>query len=103
MLWSLLALLRAITSNHNGDFFCLNCFHAYKTENKFKKHDRVCNGDDYCYVQMSNNNNKISKCSHEKKSMKAPFTIYVDLECLLEKMSTCQKNPEKSYTEQKSN
>ena len=51
---------------------------------------------------MSNKNNKISKCSHEEKSMKAPF-IYVDLECLLEKMSTCQKNPEKSYTEQKSN
>ena len=27
--------------------------------------------------------------------------IYADLECLLEKMHSCQNNPEKSYTEQK--
>ena len=25
-------LLRRITSNHNGDFYCLNCFHPYTTE-----------------------------------------------------------------------
>ena len=28
------ALLRGITSNHNGDFYCLNCFHTYSTINK---------------------------------------------------------------------
>ena len=28
--------------------------------------------------------------------MKAPFIIYADLECLLEKMRTCHNNPEKS-------
>ena len=27
--------------------------------------------------------------------MKHPFVIYVDLECLLEKISTCHNNPEK--------
>ena len=27
-------LLRGITSNHNGDFYCLNCFHAYTTKKK---------------------------------------------------------------------
>ena len=27
--------------------------------------------------------------------------IYVDLECLLEKMHSCQNNPKKSYTEKK--
>ena len=29
---SLSALLRGITSNHNGDFYYLNCFHSYSTE-----------------------------------------------------------------------
>ena len=29
-------LLRGVTSNHNGDFYCLNCFHSYSTENKLK-------------------------------------------------------------------
>ena len=30
-------LLRGITSNHNGDFYCLNCFYSYSTETRLKK------------------------------------------------------------------
>ena len=35
--------------------------------------------------------------------MKAPLIIYADLECLLEKIHSCQNNFEKSYTEKKIN
>ena len=35
---SISGLLRRITSNHNGDFYCLNCFHPYTTERKLRKH-----------------------------------------------------------------
>ena len=35
------ALLRGITSNHNGDFYCLKCFHSYSAKSKLKKHERV--------------------------------------------------------------
>ena len=28
------ALLRGITSKHDGDFYCLNCFHSFRTETK---------------------------------------------------------------------
>ena len=35
-------LLRGITSNHNGDFYCLNCLHSYKTIRKVKKHEKIC-------------------------------------------------------------
>ena len=31
---SISGLLRGITSNHNGDFYCLNCFHPYATGKK---------------------------------------------------------------------
>ena len=34
---SISGLLRGITSNHNGDFICLNCFHSYATKRKLKK------------------------------------------------------------------
>ena len=27
-------LLKGITSNHKEDFYCLNCFHSYRKENK---------------------------------------------------------------------
>ena len=45
---SLSASLRGITSNHFGDFYCLNCFHSYNTKEKLKKHEKVCN--DYIIV-----------------------------------------------------
>ena len=45
---SLSASLRGITSNHFGDFYCLNCFHSYSTKEKLKKHEKVCN--DYIIV-----------------------------------------------------
>ena len=44
---SLSRLLRGITSNHNGDFYCLNCFRACTTENKFESHKKVCENHDY--------------------------------------------------------
>ena len=98
---SLSALLRVRTSNHKGDICCLDCFHSYITKEKLKKHEKVCNDHDYCFVEMPNDDNKILKYNHRKKSFKAPFMIYADLECLLEKMHSCQNNPEKSYTEEK--
>ena len=41
------------------------------------------------------------KYYYGEKSLKFPAIIYADLECLLEKMLSCQDNPEKSYTEKK--
>ena len=47
---------------------------------------------------MSEEDNKILKYNQGEKSMKVPFIIYADLESLLEKMTTCHNNPEKSST-----
>ena len=47
---------------------------------------------------MPTKNNNIIKYNHGEKSMKLPFVIYTDLECLLEKMSTCINNPNESST-----
>ena len=47
---------------------------------------------------MPNEDNKILKYNHGENSMKNPFNIYADLESLLEKMSTCHNNPQKSST-----
>ena len=41
---------------------------------------------------MPEENNKILKYNQGEKSMKVPFIIYADLECLLEKISTCYNN-----------
>ena len=98
---SISGLLRGITSNHNGDFYCLNCFHSYTTENKLRKHKRICENHDFCHLKMPDESNKTLKYVPGKKSLRVPFIIYADLECLLKKINTCQNNPEKSYTEKK--
>ena len=68
---------------------------------KLKKHERVCNDHDYCYVEIPNEDNKILRYNYREKSLKAPAIIYADLECLFEKMHSCRKNPEKSHIEKK--
>ena len=81
---SLSVLPRGISSSNNGDFYCLNCFNSYRTLNKLKKHERVCNNHDYCHVDMPKEHEKIKYLPGEK-SLKAPFIICADLECLLKK------------------
>ena len=98
---SLSRLFRGITSNLDGDFYCLNCLHSFRTENTLKKHEELCENNDYCCVDMSTKLNKILEYSHGEKSLKTPFVIYIDLECLLLKQQPCQNNPNESYIERK--
>ena len=82
---SLSALLNGITSNHNGDFYCLNCFRACTTKNKLEAHKKICENHDYCHVEMPNEDNKIIKYNQGEKTIKSPF-IYIPI------------NPEESST-----
>ena len=52
---------------------------------------------------MPDEDNKILKYNPGEKSLKVLFITYADLECLLEKIDSCQNNLEKSYTEKKLN
>ena len=76
------ALLRQISSSNNGDFYCLNCLHSYRTHDKLKKHERVCNNHDYCFVDMPKEHEKIKYIAGEN-SLRAPLIICADLKCLL--------------------
>ena len=91
-------LLRGIASTHKEDFYCLNCFHSYRTENRLEVHKQICENHDYCHIEMATKNHNTIKYNHGEKSMKLPSVIYDDLECLLEKMSACINNPNKSST-----
>ena len=97
---NLSGLLQGNSSNHGGDF-CLNCFNSYTTKNKLKEHEEICNNHDSCRIEMPKWVEKILKYNPGEKSLKAPFAIYLDLECILKKLQCIQSNPEKSYTEKK--
>ena len=38
---SLPRLLYRITSNHDGDFYCLGCLHSFRADSVLKKHERL--------------------------------------------------------------
>ena len=97
---SLPGLLKGLTSRHDKDFYCLNCLCAYTTRNKLEEHKKICENNKCCHVEMPNEKNTIIKYNQGEKSIKSPFIIYADLECLLEKMDTSYNNPnESSITE----
>ena len=94
---NLSGLLEGNSSNHSGDFYCLNCFNSYPTKNKLKEHQEICNKHDSYCMEMPEQD--IFKHNPGEKSLKAPFEICFDIECILEKLRSCQNNPEKSYIE----
>ena len=49
---SLSKLLRGKSSNHHRDFYCLNCFNSYSTKNRLKKHEELCNKNEFCRIEM---------------------------------------------------
>ena len=73
-------------SKHHGNFYCLNCFHCFATENKRESHEKVCK------------DTKILEFNQNKKSDKAQLINYSDLECLIEKIYGCKNDPENSST-----
>ena len=63
---SLPRLLRGITSNHDGDYYCLNCFHSYRTGNKLNVHKNVCENHEYFNIEMPSNANNLIKYNKAK-------------------------------------
>ena len=88
---NLSALLKGNSSNHKGDFYCLNCFSSYTTKNKLKEHEEICNNHDSCHVEMPNWVEKIVKYNPGEKSLKAPFAIYRDLRIFTKKRTISLK------------
>ena len=84
---NLSALLEGKSSNHHGDFCCLNCFNSYTSKNKLKEHAEICSNHNSCHTQMPKWFKKILKYNPGEKSLKAPLAIYLDLKCLLKKQS----------------
>ena len=71
---TLSGLLTGITSNHKEDFYCLNCFHSYKTKKKFdnepmlKSQQKFKSENHEVYTE---NINKIALSSNDDKRIVA--------------------------------
>ena len=70
---------------YKESFYCLNCFHSYTTKKRRERHYNLCKDHDFCYIDMSNRDNKVLKYNHGEKSINVGFIIQDDLEFRLKK------------------
>ena len=113
--------LLLITENNNKHYVLMKDFNSFmynKTKHKERKHfcmhflqcfstERVLNNHkDNCIqvngiqaVKMPDKDNNILKFNNFHKQQPVPFVIYADFKAITEKISGCQPNNNKSYTE----
>ena len=69
-------LLRGISSKHDGDFYCLNCFDGIWTKNKLGSHKKVCRNKYFNNAVIPSEGTKILEFNQYHKSDKAPMQIF---------------------------
>ena len=55
------ALLHGTTSKHKSEFYCLNCLHSFRTQNKLESHEKLFKYKDFCGIVMLSERNKTLK------------------------------------------
>ena len=81
--------------------FCMHCLQCFSSERVLNNHKDNCiqvNGTQA--VKMPDKYNNTLKFNNFHKQQPVPFVIYADFEAITEKISSCQPNNDKSYTEE---
>ena len=88
------------TKHKESKHFCMHCLQCFSSERVLNDHKDNCitvNGTQA--VKMPDKNNNTLKYNNFHKQQPVPFVIYADFEAITEKISGCQPNNNKSYTE----
>ena len=76
--------------------------HSFRTDNKLKEQERLCNDHKYCEIVMPAEDKNILRYNPIENSLKKSHIFYLDIESLLVKIQAQQNNNlEESYTERK--
>ena len=76
---------------------CFRCLNIFKTEKSLPSHHEYCKSHDSIKIELPKEGTKISFQNHNR-SMRVSFIVYADFESFTTQLSTCQPNPDKSYT-----
>ena len=88
------------TKHKERKHFCMYCLQCFSSEKVLTNHKENCmelNGTQA--VKMPDKDNNTLKFINFHKQQPVPFVIYADFEAITEKISGCQPNNDKSYTE----
>ena len=88
------------TNHKNKKYFCMHCLQCFSSDILLNEHNSNCiqvNGTQA--IKMPDKDNNILKFINFHKQQQVPFVIYADFEAIIEKISGCKPNNDKSYTE----
>ena len=88
------------TKHEHRKHFCMHCLQCFSSEEVLNNHKNNCiqvNGTQA--VKMPNKDNNTLKFNNFHKQQPVPFVIYADFEAITEKISGCQPNNNKSFTD----
>ena len=93
-------LLSFQTSKHGHiRHVCFRCLNTFNSEKSLASHQEYCKSYEAIKIELPEMGLKISFKNHNT-SMRVPFIVNADFESFTPHLSTCQPNPEKSYTKQ---
>ena len=88
------------TKHEHKKNFCMHCLQCFSSEEVLNNHKNNCiqvNGEQA--IKMPDKKNNTLKFNNFHKQQSVPFVIYADFEAITEKISGCQPNNNKSFTE----
>ena len=92
--------MRHQTKHNERKHFCMHCLQCFISERVLDNHIDNCiliNGTQA--IKMPDKGNNILKFNNFHKQQPVPFVIYADFEAITEKISGCQPNNNKSFTD----
>ncbi|GFT98816.1 uncharacterized protein NPIL_213411 [Nephila pilipes] len=89
---------KQLSKHQHKTYICKRCLSAFQTEYKLLQHNEMCGDKSPARVVMPSETCKFLKFKIFQHSLKIPFVVYADFECVTMKTDTCCPDPNFSFT-----
>ena len=86
-----------VTKHKQRIYVCERCLTYYYSNDGLQKHEQDCKMNSPIRIEMPKENTHV-EFKNFNRSMRVPFVIYADFECITRKVDTCPPDPTNSYT-----
>ena len=76
---------------------CFRCLNTFYSDKSLASHHEYCKAHEAINIEFPKEGTKIYFKDHDR-SVRVSFIVYADFESFPTQLSTCQPNPDKSYT-----
>jgi hypothetical protein len=84
------------TNHKEVKYICKRCMTHFQSQNKLDDHVKDCENFDYTKIVMPKEEDKFYKFKNYNKTMRVPFSIHCDFECLTAQVIGCNKENQKT-------